>query len=338
MREIELLRHWDAGEEPLTDEARDRARARLLAAMRGTERAGTAWPDATTEPTPAPRRRWMLRAALGGVLTAAVAAVTPVVADLVGDRSGLVTSPPAAPSPQEEAGPAEVLRAAAAYEREHAEEIAPRDDQFVYAKRTVQERIQETGETRTHTDEFWMSVDGSRPSRTEGSGQGSWNRTSARDGRNTKWPPRTWRELEELPTDPDGLLRSLRDRLSTRPDTGHPSTVGEWPQAGAALVELLRDAPVLPPKLRAAVYEALARVPGITAAASQEHVGGVVIFLEGPQGESTQGGTVFVFDAESHAYLGMRTEDTKDTADGRKAYLRSGPVEYAVVDRAGQRP
>ncbi|WP_051716943.1 CU044_5270 family protein [Streptomyces megasporus] len=339
MHEIDLLREWDPDGAPLTDEARARARNRLLAVARDARRA-----DGPSLP---PRRRSVPRAALVGVLTAAVAATVLVAADLGRAPHGPLTSPPLSPSSAlpfpdgsgpdgfdpNESGPAEILRGAASHEREHAETIAPRDDQFVYVRQTVEERDRETGEVRVHTDESWMSVDGSRPSRTEDPEGDSWSR--APEGDDPVWPPRTWRELEELPTDPAGLLRLLGDEVLVRPDTGRLAPADGAPDVGDRLVELLRGVPVMPEGLRAAAYEALARVPGITARTSQEHVGGVAVSYENPWARGAGARTVFVFDAETHALVEVRDERTED---GRSTWIHSRLEEYAVVDRVRQRP
>ncbi|MTE18682.1 hypothetical protein F0L17_05940 [Streptomyces sp. TRM43335] len=318
MREIELLGDWEPEEAPLTDEARARVRARLLTAARSG-------PYHAPEPT-GRRRRPVPVVALGGALAAAVAAGVLAAADLGGDPGGLLVSPPASSSfapppapPSYGPGPAEILRRAAAYEREHSETVVPRDGRFVYVRETVEERIAATGETRTRTDESWMPVGDSRPSA----------------GAGAVWPPRTWRELEALPTDPDELLRLLRDEIRLDPDTGRPATADDRPDAGDFLVELLRDTPVMPEGLRAAAYEALARIPGITAGVGREHVEGVEVSYANPWAEGAAAETVFVFDAETHVLLDVRDERV---VDGQRVRISSRLEEYAVVDGASRRP
>jgi hypothetical protein len=91
----------------------------------------------------------------------------------------------------------------------------------------------------------------------------------------------------------------------------------------------------LPPELRAAAYEALARLPDVEILGTTKLGGRRVIEVNRP----TQPGTaerVIRFDASTYDYVGMREPTTRD--DGTKVDLIITQEARAVVDRIGQRP
>ena len=309
MNEMRLLREWDADAPPLTDHARARARLRLYETMSAPVAPG------------AVGRRPLLRIAVAGVATAAVATTV-----LVANDSSPRTQPVSATT---------VLRGAATEERRLEKPIAPRDDQFIYTKEIIKERPAGGGSTKTYVDESWDSVDGSKKSYVSELGYKQW--VPVYQPGQGNWPPRKWNLLKQLPTDPDKLLIALRD-VSLKPDYNRPMQAADWPMTQFLVSSLLRT-PVLPKGLRSAAYEALAAVPGIRVLPHQKDADGRVgigIQYVGPSGTPwAGGGPVLVFDPKTYRYLGMHD---RRTAGGTTYEQWSYLAASAVVDRVMQRP
>ncbi|MEV0737707.1 CU044_5270 family protein [Streptomyces sp. NPDC050549] len=306
MNEMRLLREWDAEAPPLTDHARARARLRLHEAM-------------TAPATPvAVGRRPLLRIAVAGVATAAVATTV-----LVANDSSPRTQPVSATT---------VLQGAAAEERRLEKPIAARDDQFIYTKEVIKETPVGGGPTRTYVDENWNSVDGSKRSYVSELGHKQWVPVYG-PGQST-WPPSKWTELKLMPTDPRKLAIDLRD-MGGKPDYSKPMKPGDWPMVQYFLSGLLRT-PVLPQGLRSAAYEALATVPGIKVVPGQKDADGRVgIGIRFVPGPGTSRSPLLVFDAKTYRYLGMRDQRT---AGGKTYEQWSYVAASGVVDRMMERP
>ncbi|MFJ6896924.1 CU044_5270 family protein [Streptomyces hokutonensis] len=306
MNEMRLLREWDAEAPPLTDHARARARLRLYETM-------------TAPATPvAVGRRPLLRIAVAGVATAAVATTV-----LVANDSSPHTRPVSATT---------VLRGAAAEERRLEKPIAARDDQFIYTKEIIKETPVGGGRTRTYVDENWNSVDGSKRSYVSELGHKQWVPVYG-PGQGT-WPPSKWSELKLMPTDPRKLAIDLRD-MGGKPDYSKPMKTGDWPMVQYFLSGLLRT-PVLPQGLRSAAYEALATVPGIKVVPGQKDADGRagigIRFVPAPGASRSP---LLVFDAKTYRYLGMRDQRT---AGGKTYEQWSYVAASGVVDRVRERP
>lgn len=330
MRDIDELRDWDAGAPPLDDDTRHRVRVRLFAAM--------------NEPAPVVRhRRPVLRIALTGALAAAVAA-TVLVAVREDDGAGGTAAPPTSSAPAMRPVSARtVLNGAAAYEREHERTVTPRDDQFIYTKEIIKEINQKTGVTKTHVDETWRSVDGSKRSWIMEIGKGWWAPPLKKN--ESMWPPQDWDELKKLPTDPEKLILALLHQTSSdRNDSLDKITDEEWWQIHFSLAGLLKLVPVMPEGLRPAAYEALGMVPGVRAVPHQKDAKGrigVAITYDDPmQPEGGVGfGSYFIFDPKTYEFLGFR--DMRTSGDGKdmKRYTQLSYLDsWAVVDKAKQRP
>ncbi|MEU8823760.1 CU044_5270 family protein [Streptomyces sp. NPDC048636] len=327
--DIELLREWDTGEPPLSGEARDRARDRLLAAM--DQQAGG--PVRTVPAAVRPRRRPVLRIALAACLAAAATAGVLVAADHGSDSGGAKARPGGVQPRLANVSAATVLRGAAVAERKREKDLAPRDDQFVYTKEIIKETSKRSGETKSYTDETWRSVDDSKRSWIMEIGHGWWSDPVKEN--ESVWPPQDWTRLEALPTDPDKLLIAVRDwMLYDKPRYDKPVGKKDWGDIEFGLAGLLYRVPVMPKGLRPAAYEALAKIPGVKATPGEKDANGregIAISYKGEAGLSA----VFIFAPGSYEYLGMR--DTR-TSGGKVFVQRSYLADYAVVDKAKQRP
>ena len=358
MRDSEVLRElreYDAGVPPLDAVTWWRVRVRLLAAVK-----------AENEPAPAVRhRRPVLRIALTGTVAAAVAAGVLVAEHGNDSAEGLKAAPPSATSPAMRNVSAQtVLNRAATYARQHEQMASPRDDQFIYTKEIVKETDENTGHTKTYTDEDWLSVDDSKPSWIEEVGKGWWAPPHAPG--ESSWPPEDWGTLKKLPTDPKQLILSLGppgsgeftpvagstpQPVETPWRTGAtvpPGTEDEWlskiSEMGWQMVHedlsgLLR-VPVLPEGLRPAAYEALSMVPGVKVVPNQKDAQGrigVAIAYDDKSLGQTGLGNYLIFDPRTYEFLGYRDDSSLDRSVSWTVQL-SSLESWAIVDKAKQRP
>ncbi|WP_086846887.1 CU044_5270 family protein [Amycolatopsis kentuckyensis] len=268
------------------------ARERLLAAARGERRHR-------------PRRWFWLAGASIGLAAAITAVVSLAPAEQVGVGPGVA-----------HADPVKVLTAAASTALKEPAK-PPRPNQFLYVK---------TESPGPHVREVWFSVDGTR--------DGLIGTTKIGGCRNGKAPnygtndPRKEGMLEDcepkpvyrtdLPTTADGMLAYLNAQPGAQKDNA--TAMGKD-------VYGLAHEQVLPPASYAALFEAAARIPGLTAL---DHVTdgagrpGVGITFPVPPGSSPKAKPiVMVFDATTYQFLG-----TTDSAVTVKTY----------VDEVGQRP
>ncbi|MFF7979091.1 CU044_5270 family protein [Streptomyces sp. NPDC007901] len=324
--ELRELRDFDTGAPPLDDETRRRARARLLTAVNG--------PAVPVRP-----RRPVLRIALSGALAAAVAAgVLVAVRDDDGTRTHRTANPPAMRNMSAQM----VLKGAAAYAREHERAVSPRDDQFIYTKEIIKETDQKTGVTKSHVDENWRSVDGSKRSWTMEIGHGWWSPPLKAD--ETVWPPQDWGTLRKLPTDPKKLILALANQYTNRTKSLDDLTDMDWSSIHFDLAGLLKLVPVMPQGLRPAAYEALGMVPGVKLVPNQKDAKGrtgVAITYDDPtlpKGSVGFGG-YFIFDPATYGFLGFRDVRTSGDGAAMKTYTQLSYLDsWAIVDRVKERP
>ncbi|MCX5410971.1 CU044_5270 family protein [Streptomyces sp. NBC_00059] len=306
MNDLTALRELEADVPALTEDARAAARTRLSEAVatEGRWRAGV------------PSRRLVLRAVFTATAAAAVAGTVVVATDGGGPRMTALSA-------------AQVLdRAADRYRADGAGTPVPRDNQYLYAREVYTRTPGKGGRRRTtHMDEFWISADGSRPSRYVYDGR--IKNQPPLSAHEMMWPPTEYSKLEKLPTDPDELLE-----LFTESSSGGMSTYMDF-------LMLMRGPRVMPPGLQPAAFEALAKLPGIVLDEDEvDALGRHGIGVTYP-GMSIG----LVFEQGTYAYLGLRLEGvrgarTKGTelVGGEKYIEVRGRVKSGVVDEIGQRP
>ncbi|MBC9712270.1 CU044_5270 family protein [Streptomyces sp. TRM66268-LWL] len=331
--ELDRLREWHADAPPLDEDTRHRARVRLFAAI--NEQPSSVRPL---------WRRPVLRILATGVVTAAVAATVLVSVDS-GPQGGPQAKPPASSAPPMANVSAQtVLNGAAAWERKHEKPAAPRDDQFIYTKEIIKETDDKTGETKTHVDEIWRSVDGSQRSWIMEIGKGWWSEPLKKN--ESVWPPQDWGTLEKLPTDPEKLIlsRLYRSSADDKNDSLDGITDEEWSSVHFDLAGLLKLVPVMPEGLRPAAYEALGMIPGVRTVPDQRDAKGrtgIAITYDDPtlpEGVAGWGG-YFIFDPETYEFLGFRDERTSGDGPGMKRYTQLSYLDsWAITDKAKQRP
>ncbi|KFZ81159.1 hypothetical protein ED92_12800 [Amycolatopsis sp. MJM2582] len=256
------------------------------------------------------RRRWVWTGAGAAGLAAAI---TAVVALAPVEKVGL--EPTAAV-----ADPVVVLRNAAAAAVK-APGTPPKPGQFVYTKTK-----QPDGER-----EAWLSADGTRDGRIKMADGSLFPLPGCRDGRAQVYkgdqplkgvtepcmPSPAYRT--DLPTDAEAMFAYL--------NAHHSGETGDYNAMGKDILALANEN-LLPPAVRAALFGAAAKVPGLRAVDHTEDAAGRpgvgITWPLGPHDDpKVAKPVVIVFAADTFLYLG--TNSTAVTASG-------------VVDEAGQRP
>ncbi|MFH8842553.1 CU044_5270 family protein [Streptomyces sp. NPDC017868] len=198
-----------------------------------------------------------------------------------------------------------------------------------------------------HQREVWLSPDGSRPGLLREPGAADTelgaeapvyelDRPGATPRKTTMEaaPPSvtnpTHAYVATLPTDPDVLLRLIQDQ--TRAGEGDADQ-----RAFTAIGTLLAET-WAPPKVTAALYEAAARIPGVTVLPSAKDAAGRegVAVARTAHGEQTQ----WIFDRATSAFLGERTVLTRTTSAGRAGTVLgvSAVLAKAAAPAPGELP
>ncbi|WP_433365100.1 CU044_5270 family protein [Streptosporangium sp. CA-115845] len=300
------------------------------------------------------RRRRRLRPVLSLPLamTAAVAVIAAVTVVYGDDRP--VTRPPVTI----EATPvnAEVMlrQAALMAEKRLPDGISPRPDQWLYRKSVVRQPADGSVEVQ----EYWTRYDGTRQATRLGR-RPMETRTIEPDPGDDDLSPRQYAaRLAKLPTDPDRLLAHVRgDRhWQDKPDEERGLDEPADARAFRVLSVYLGQGVHLPPKLEAAIFRALARIPGVRVdlgirdAAGRPGMG--IAYEVGAPGFGTQrdeNGQVtersyVILDSTTYRYLGSRTDFLRDRLISGEVVFTQGSVfataEVAagVVDEPGQIP
>jgi hypothetical protein len=147
-----------------------------------------------------------------------------------------------------------------------------------------------------------------------------------------------------VPTDPDGLLVAVY-QLVEDPACA-PMLVGDNVQDRAFMLIDGMLQTVLPAEVRAALYRALARIPGVTVVQGASDAAGRrgvalarAAAIEGP-GSSGWLRLEVILDRDSYRYLGARHVVTRDHSRFRKGQVlvSRAQLALAVVDAPCQRP
>ncbi|MFI8193038.1 CU044_5270 family protein [Streptomyces sp. NPDC085946] len=280
------------------------------------------------EPASAPGRVRWLRPAIAAAATATAAAVAFVLLPASGGDAS------ARPPSRATVALLEDIALAAGHERDYG---TIRDDQFVYVDSKVSYSRSEDGRTTVqppHRLESWHSVDGTREGLMRETGRGDWPLDpDARPGEPGHEVSTSFRHLSTLPTDPGEMydwLREVAPRYSGQ-DTD---------QAVFVLAGDLIQSAIVPPEQGAALYRAVARVPGVTVVeGAVDAVGrrGVAITRQDPDNPTRD---EWVFDPETYEFLGERSVATDDYENVTEGTVTSSTavLRRAVVDEPGRRP
>ncbi|MFG1999109.1 hypothetical protein ACGFNU_08175 [Spirillospora sp. NPDC048911] len=238
----------------------------------------------------------------------------------------------------------------AAGEAERREWAPPRPDQWIYTHYRnvpVKQRWSLPGGDGGPGEEMifeeqWQRADGLRSAVLEGGKL--WFNDVTREQQPT-WPPPDYAGLARLPDDPEALLALVYRHLGppeekSSPPPGVTDCMSPDDRAEFAFNTLLEilGANLLPPKVEAAVYRAMKKVPGVVV----HEVDGMVAL-----GRPMDGWRLneVLFDARTYRYAGQRSTFTRDPAEVLEkgcgippSGLNMRVVSVGVVNQAGQRP
>ncbi|MFF6982651.1 CU044_5270 family protein [Streptomyces sp. NPDC008343] len=141
-----------------------------------------------------------------------------------------------------------------------------------------------------------------------------------------------YRHLATLPTDPVKMY-------DWQAEVGPAHSGQETHQAMFTLVgDLIRDA-IMPPEQGAALFRAVARIPGVKVVENVVDAAGRrggAITRDDPDSPTRD---EWFFDAKTFEFLGEHSAATEDYSNINKGRTGNKAIlERAVVDRAGQRP
>ncbi|WBB67080.1 CU044_5270 family protein [Micromonospora sp. WMMD812] len=248
--------------------------------------------------------------------------------------------------PPPTASASEILRLAADAARQQPE-LTARPDQYVFTENLATSReMPGSGPYVTVRTQRWASAGGVAHTQARYRPETEPNGWSELKVLRPGDPAHPGKELDELPspvyhgdlpTDPDALLRYLREHPV---DLHLPEAADEEAVYGDESMPYTTARSMLdgyvPPRALAALFELLAREPGAVV------ISGDVVDAAGRHGVAIRmpgviGGNVdFIFDRDTHVYLGIRmsvVRDGKESMDSAAALLR-----IAIVDRPGQLP
>lgn len=280
------------------------------------------------------------------LLAAATAAAAVIVAVSGPDE---VVAPPVRTAPVRAET---VLRQAALVVERRPRDDAPRPDQWIYRKSVVDQ----PDDDPVDTQEYWTRYDGTRQATRVNGGRLEISDLTPDPDDDDLTPEQYAAKVAALPTDPAELLAHVKgDRhWATRP-VGEAG--GEHPDARAFRVLSVYLESGMPPKVEAAVFRALAEIPGVRVDLGVRDAAGragVGIAYEpatrvpgGPQRDA-EGRIVsrsyLVLDPETYRFLGRRVDNLQDDVLEGQVMARKG-TSYAtaelvtgVVDEPGQVP
>lgn len=221
-----------------------------------------------------------------------------------------------------------------------------RDDQYSYIETTTKAPY------GTVRKQLWRSVNGAQAGlvRNEGAGRGPHDLTYPKNTKPSLSHP-TYRFLAGLPADPDALLAMINEEVrrlnalaederkraqvsekGLRPE-GLPSETATF----LIISEIIRD-PNVPPAVLAALYKAVAKVPGVSVV--QDVVDANGRHGIGLSATSANRRTTWIFDRDTLLLSGVRDEVSRDRTTFRSAdsvYV-SAVVAYGIVDKVGETP
>ncbi|MDV5144314.1 CU044_5270 family protein [Streptomyces sp. SBC-4] len=328
---------------PVPDLAPEREDALRYAVLRDALAAGPA-PRRPRAPRSLPRFTWIAAPAAACALVAGAVVLAPAEApDAPSDR--VSARQPAAP----DAGRV-LSRAALAAAAAPAPDARPQD--FVYVRSLVAHAGRSAaGGVATlppaRQREVWLSADGSRAGLLREAGaadsvlsprlpvyeldhRGASPEPSTLEAAPPSVTNPTHTYVAGLPADPEALLRLVREE--TRGDGGDADQ-----RAFRAIGTLLAET-WAPPQVTSALYEAAARIPGVSVLPSAKDAAGRegVAVARTADGEQTQ----WIFDRATSAFLGERTVLIETTAAGKKGAVLgvSAVLAKGAVARTGELP
>ncbi|GIF63427.1 hypothetical protein Ais01nite_14620 [Asanoa ishikariensis] len=248
--------------------------------------------------------------------------------------------------PPSTASAAQILRLAAAAAQQQPE-LTARPDQYVFTEFLATLRETPTsGPYTTVRTQLWQSAGGVAHNQARyqpQSGSKEWSELRVLRPLDAADPTKELDELPspayhgDLPTDPDELLRYLREHpvdLHLPDGADEKAVYGDESMAYTTARSMLNG--YVPPRALAALFELLAREPGAVVISSDvvDAAGrhGVAIRMPGVVG----GNDDYIFDRDTHVYLGTRNSVIHNGTES--PHTAAALLRVAIVDRPGQLP
>ncbi|MDT0386189.1 CU044_5270 family protein [Streptomyces dubilierae] len=340
MNELSELRGLRADTPPSGADRLVSPRARLTAAIHRDTSRGRAG---------LPQRRMIL---VGAATAGALAVTAGIITALPGDGTG--ASAPKGPQVLSAGAAADTLELAAATVEKH-DGTEPGPKQWVYEKETAfdqggRQHISDKGivssQDKSRTSEEWTRWDGTGHANLPGippagdvsdfdpdklqvwygpNQEEKWKR----EGYDDRSQRQFYRFLDTLPSDPDRMMKRIREEHAIGDIKGETRAQRDWRE-----INVLYRSVLIPPKVQAGLFRALAKIPGARVTTGvKDPLGRAAISVSVNYPEKIpsgwQGKQEIFFDPESYAYLG----DSKD--DGLIVSARDA---WGVVDKPGARP
>ncbi|MEU7854059.1 CU044_5270 family protein [Nonomuraea sp. NPDC049141] len=277
-----------------------------------------------TAAVPRRARRFRLPRSGGRVLAVgALAVAITMVAVVVGNPGGVDVPRPIVPGLAMPAANAQVLLHKAAAVARDRPFTAPRPDQWIYMETRLQGvdnaapgEVQ-TPETplKTTVDRAWTRADGKVLVTFEG---GKMVRSPTGGG----MPPTSFAKVAALPTDPDALLAWLYGNMG---DHGEKRDVIAYRLLGSLLNNNL-----VPPAQEAAVYQAMAKIPGVTVNPDAVDVAGRPALAVGAIEDGWVGHEILL-DRTTYTYLGERAVAIADYTSPEKGTTTNGDQKIVTL-------
>lgn len=298
------------------------------------------------EQSAAPARAWLPRRRLivGAATVGAFAVAGGVLVSLPDSSAGKATA-----SAQGTAGGPQLLSAQASADTlelaaatvEKTSSHVPGAKQWVYEK----SMISRTG-SKPETAETWERWDGSGTATLVPGGklQVEYVPNQEEIWKKEGFDDRTQREfyafLATLPSDPDLVMKLIREKHAIRKDPGETQAQHDW-----AEIDVLYDSVLVPPKAQAGLFRALAKIPGARVEKGiKDPAGRPVIGVTVNYPKLTATGMVgkqeIWFDAKTYAFRGEVRHDSpaKLPKGSPPPAITVVRLASGVVDKPGQRP
>ncbi|WP_059048544.1 CU044_5270 family protein [Streptomyces acidiscabies] len=212
-----------------------------------------------------------------------------------------------------------------------------RDDQFVYVESRVSYFSARDGKITApplHRQEIWTSVDGLHTGLKREAGEKPMDLPPDVRPGGPGWEASAfYNHLKTLPVTADRMWDYLYE---TAPKYSEQETY----QAMFVLAGDLLVNSVMPPEQGAALFRAVARIPGVTLAGDAVDAAGrpgVGVSRKDPDNPTRD---EWIFDLRTHAFLGERSVATSGHSGVKKGTVTSNTavLRRAIVDKPGQRP